>query len=263
MAINLESIPAVGLDLKPSCGCRQSQISWDRITRKFVRPNASLLLDPGYDVAAILDLHRWRTYADYVKETKQKHKGSAHRHGKKAIREGFYAAPFAWKLHVPDACEINHSMPVRCGKPMRPAYCKSVEEMGGAPKKAMDFEPENCTLHNTIPWGVFEPKKCYYQGDVRTDAKLLAYIKFKRIGDMALYTQILGHGDYLQYGIMYYLHFSIMEWMLRLRRDYQQHTDGIRYIVYAQYYSGNHGLRQWKRKVLFEPARLFQCQKSQ
>ncbi len=257
MSVDEKDYPLVALDLMPKC-CDKARQSWERITRKFVRPNPEAA---GYDIAAIIDLRRWTTFDDYFADVRHIHKGSAARHAKKARRCGYSAHIFPWKLHVPDACEINFSKPVRCGKPMRPGYTKSVKEMGGAPQEPIEFTPDPCPYHHMIPWGVFKPIEGYRQGKAKTGEKLLAYIKFKRIGDMVLYTQILGHGDYLKDGVMYFLHLEIIKWLYGLRHNparFGPWTDGIRYIVYAQFFSGNQGLRQWKKKLCFEPARLVQ-----
>jgi len=260
MTINPRDIPAVPLDLAPWCGCPKGDESWQRITRKFVRPSPDLLDSTGFDFAAIVDLDDWPDFATYQAAVKRTHKGRALRHARKSDRAGYYCKPFPWRRHVPDAHEINTSKEIRCGKPMRPGYLTPIDKMGGYPndRTPTEFVPGPCPLHHFIPWGVFQPVKPYFQGTVQTDEQLLAYIKFKRIGEMALYTQILGHGDYLADGIMYRLHLAIMEWMLDPARDHREITDGIRYIVYAQYFCGNRGLRQWKKKLLFQPARLYQ-----
>ena len=258
-----EDYPLVEIDFKPHC-CNMAEKHFKGITRHYIRlndPEAKRLdgktnNDGRYDIAAYLDLNRWDSYQDYIDACKKKHKGSALRHASKARREEFSAQIFSWAMHIPDVVEINHSKAERCGKPMREGYLRSVEEMGEYPEKRTVYQNPPCREHYVAPWGVFRFKKGYKQGEIVTDEKLLAYIKFLRLGEMVLYTMILGHGDYLKYGIMYFLHFNIIRWVYLTKEQKGYLTNGIRYIMYAQYFSGNQGLRQWKHKTLFEPARL-------
>ena len=258
-----EDYPLVSVDFKPHCcpmagkhfkGCIQHYIRLNDPHMK--RLDGKTINGGRYDIAAYLDLNQWATYQDYIHACKKKHKGSALRHASKAAREGFLAKIFSWPMHIPDVVEINHSKEIRCGKPMREGYLRSVEEMGGYPEKRTVYQNPPCRLHHVVPWGVFKREKGYKQGEIQTNEKLLAYIKFLRLGEMVLYTMILGHGDYLKYGIMYFLHFNIMRWVYLTKGQEKYLTHGIRYIMYAQYFSGNQGLRQWKHKTLFEPARL-------
>jgi len=206
----------------------------------------------GQVVAAVIDL-RGRSYDDYIGSVKRLYKGNVIRDARKSDRQGFTCKPFVRAMCLPDIVAINRSKPERCGKPMRNEYLKTVEAMGGAPAERLQLAPPDCPEHYDIWWGVFAPSPGHVQGDVVTDERLLAYIDLRRLGSLALYSLILGHGEYLQHGIMYRLHFTIMEWILK-RQDAA--ARGIEFLMYAGYHQGSEGLKLWKKKTGFEPARL-------
>ncbi|SFH81227.1 hypothetical protein SAMN05192551_103133 [Tindallia magadiensis] len=201
---------------------------------------------PGQLESAVIDLKDYN-YEDYYAKAKKIHKGNALRDAKKADKAGYYCKQFAWKNHIPDIVEINQSKEVRSGGVMRDAYNRSVDEMGGDPEKYRQVKEPDCNLHTTYNWGIFERIPGYMQGNIETNEKLLAYVKFKRNGNLATYTSILGHGDYLKEGIMYNLHLSIMQWVQELTLE----KDPLEYILYGAIDSGNEGLQQWKKRMLF------------
>lgn len=207
---------------------------------------------PGQIQSAIIDL-RGFSYDDYMKRVREVHKGAALRQSKKSYREGYYCKRFVWKNFIPDIVEINQSKEVRSGGRMRVAYRRSVEEMGGAPKNLVPLKEPPCPVHCTHCWGIFEHNSGYRQGDVVTEEKLLAYIKFKRNGNIAIYTSILGHGDYLKYGIIYRLHYGILEWV---GENLSGALAGLEYLMYGSVNSGGQGLQQWKKRALYKGAYL-------
>lgn len=206
----------------------------------------------GQIVAARLHLRSF-TFESYLAKVKKIHKGRAWRPSCKAERQGYFCEPFLRELFIPDIVEINHSKEVRSGGPMRGAYLSSIEDMGGAPTEYVDLKLPDCCLHYDYWWGIFALAPGYKQGGVVVNKKLLAYIRLRRNGNYVLYAQILGHGDYLQYGIMYRLHLAILEWAFRGGDGL---TLGLEHLVYGGYYQGTDGLTQWKKNTLFEPAYL-------
>jgi len=203
-------------------------------------------------VSAILDVRRYDRDSYYA-GVRKVHKGNAIREAKKADRAGLVSKLFAWSNHIPDIHEINTSKAVRSGGEMRAAYHRSIEEMGGAPKALAAPAAVKCPLHHTYCWGIFEPRPGHRQGDIVTDEKLLGYIKFKRNGNYAAYSSFLGHGDYLNLGIMYRLHYAIMDWIFHERAGLSK---GLDFILYGAIDSGGEGLQLWKKRMLFEGARL-------
>lgn len=201
--------------------------------------------------AAVLDV-RGIDYEAYMASLRKIHKGAAVRQSRKCDRAGFVCERFAWRNHVPDVVDINRSMEVRSGGEMRDAYRRSVEEMGGAPSRWQEPTTPECLLHGMWNWGVFEPRPGHRQGEVVMDRRLLAYVRFKRQGSLGIYTQILGHGDHLGEGIMFRLHYAIMEWIAANPEE----VPGLTHILYGAISDGNDGLKMWKKRCGFEPARL-------
>lgn len=171
----------------------------------------------------------------------------------KAAKLGVTYKEFSRGLFLPDIVEINHSKEERAAGKMRSAYLKSVDEMGGYPDRYMEPESPECKRHYDCWWGAFIPSENYMQGDVETSEKLVAYINLRRYGDFALYNLILGHGDYMQYGVVLGLHLAVTDWICE-RND--ERVEGLRTLVYAGYFQGREGLQQWKKKAGFAPGYL-------
>lgn len=158
-------------------------------------------------------------------------KGYGVRRANQASRKGFHVREFEWNSHLQDIHEINTSMPERNGKPMSPSYLRLPQEL----KSGGKAEGNTCNLHWIKNFGVF-----------RSDGKLVAYIKLKRQRDILIYTTILGHGSFLRDGVMYLLHHEI----LRGLSSQEQLRQCL--LVYSSFDSGGDGLKQWKRRGLFE-----------
>lgn len=248
---NKQSVRTIDL-LYGKLGCSQQEICQKyrsqfkkRMVNRYVTESTPFR---GQFQSAVIDLTGFN-YENYITLVKKVHKGAALRQSKKADHAGYYCKRFVWKNFIPDIVEINNSEEVRSGGKMSAAYRRSVEEMGGVPEKLASLRKSLCTVHCTHCWGIFKACPGYRQGDVITDEKLLAYIKFKRQGSLAIYTSILGHGDYLRYGIMYRLHYAIMEW---IGQNLTGTLEGLKYLMYGAINSGETGLQQWKKRALFE-----------
>lgn len=136
---------------------------------------------------------------------------------------------------------------------MRPAYLKSVEEMGGAPTRRYDVSPPVCVNHWSQGFGVFQHEPGYMQGNQLVNERLIGYVTMGRNGDILLYSVIFGHGDHLDMGVMYLLHFDIVKWV---SENLAGQTKGLKYIMYGGVQNGGAGLWQWKRTVGFKPIQL-------
>lgn len=251
------SLPIVPIDLRKRHAACKRKLTCGRYIANIEKRLGDRYIteDKPFDkqvVSAVLDV-RDLGWDDYMSGVKKRYKGNVLRDARKAERAGFICRPFARKVHLPDLVEINHSKEKRCGGPMREAYLKSLKEMGGPPKKTLPVPEPDCPLHYDIWWGVFEPVEGYTQGNVVTNERMIAYIDFRRVGNFALYSLILGHGDYLKYGIMYRLHFQIVEWILSRSEPTVQ---GLDFLVYAGFNQGGEGLQLWKKKTLYEPGYL-------
>jgi hypothetical protein len=207
---------------------------------------------PKQMCAAVIDL-RGFDYEMYMAAVNQIHKGAALRQSRKADRAGLYSKRFEWRTFIPDIVEINQSKEVRSGGPMKEAYRRGIDEMGGPPTRFEEPGAPACPVHCRHVWGIFEERPGHLQGEVVTGEKLVGYIKVKRQGNLAIYTSILGHGDYLDKGIMYRLHYSVMEW---IGGEQSSELSGLDFLMYGATDSGGTGLQMWKKRCLFDPAYL-------
>ena len=189
-------------------------------------------------VVAYLDINN---YDDFIKKIKKRCKGNIIRDARKA--DNYSCNIFNFKEYIPGVVKINHSKEVRCGGPMTPAYCRSIEEVSKIDSKFMATTDPLCKKHYDLMWGIFD------------DKELLAYIRLRRIGDYAQYAQILGHGDYLKYGIMYKLHLEVMRWLC----SQDELSVGIKHVWYCDWFTVG-GLMLWKKKAGFDPAILKEVQ---
>ncbi len=194
--------------------------------------------------SALIKLNEWDSL---IEENKKRYKRIL-RMARRAEKEGFYCKPFNYKLFVPDVVAVNQSKTHRQRNEMKAHYRESVEERGGYPDKYYDFEEPECQLHSVVMLGVFERVEGHKQGEIQTDERLVGYINFLRVGNIALYSQILGHGDYLNKGVMYLLHLYAVERGI---------SEGVDFLMYTAWVSGTEGLQYWKRTNLFQPEDLF------
>jgi hypothetical protein len=188
------------------------------------------------------------SYDSYINKIK---KYKTHYDSRKADKQGYICKPFAKRLFVPDMFTINHSATIRGGSHIKGYFTSSLDELGGPPERYIHFSLPSCPIHYLYYWGIFSPEPGYKQGDVITNERLIGYAFFRRIGNLAAYSQLVGHSDYLKYGIIYRLHFAIMEWICR--RD-DAYTQGIEYFMHGRYYDGGDGRILWRKKSHFEPA---------
>lgn len=238
------------------CGCAKAA-NCDTYTAQFMRRMVGRYVGGGSTFrrqleSAVIDL-RGFDFDQYMSRVSEIHKGAARRQARKADRQGYACKQFVWNNFLPDIVEINTSMEVRSGGVMRRPYRRTVEQLGGLPRKSVPLRDPACPVHCTYGWGIFEPRPGYHQGDVNTDEKLLAYIKVKRQGSLGIYTSILGHGDYLKFGIMYRLHYAIMEW---IGENLDDRLRGLDSLMYGAPESGGSGLSMWKKRCLFQGAYL-------
>lgn len=179
--------------------------------------------------------------------------GNRLREKRKAIELGYTVRPFEYAQYVPDIHEINHSKQVRSGGPMRGSYQRSIEEMGGPPKKLHPVRMPACPHHWGMMFGVFRPAPGRTQGEVVVDDQLVGYISLRRVGGVAMYSQILGHGDYLHDFVLVLLHHEIIRWLAGEREGLAR---DLAFVMYGGAESGGESLLQWKRRAGFRPMRV-------
>lgn len=174
----------------------------------------------GYEVCSVLpmpaSLEDWR---------------SSHRTARKranhAINLGYKIHPVRRHEVADEVHQINTSLDERQGKPMSEGYRHR-------PSSSPDpIWP--CERHGVHPYGVFDDR-----------CRLRSYLWIYRSGELALVSQILGHGDYLRDDIMYLLWQGMLEHEIPLGG----------YVVYNRHDSGTDGLRYYKEKVGLRATRV-------
>jgi hypothetical protein len=203
-------------------------------------------------VSSVIDLSRWDSFDEYLAQIKKENYKSAFYPFNRSKREGYYSHPFVFSNFIPDIVEVNHSVALRQGREMSDGYKRTIDDFGGVPKEFKELPKIKNKKRFGIMMGVFVKEEGKRQGNVVVDEKLIGYISFKREGNICLYSQILGHGDYLNKGAMYNLHYYITNWVF----EKNELTEGIDYMMYASHFDGGDGLRRWKEKLMYEPRYL-------
>ena len=238
------------IDLMLGCPCSTASRGEELLKVGYV--STSPQLQPKIVSAAIFCGQSFSTLNEKIKK---RYKGNFLREAKKASHNysvsTFRPSDLAERIE-----EINKSLSVRCGGPMRPAYDRPADEL----RVAYRYEPRcDCRNHWSVWWGVF----------ASDDADgLVGYIQLKRYGELASYSTILGHGARMGDGIMPFLHLEIMKYLTATRfrayldteNKYQIDTEnGIKWLMYAGWHDGiGKGLNLWKRKAGFDPVMFFQ-----
>ncbi len=202
-------------------------------------------IDPKILECAYINLE-YDTFEEYKAYVKKVSKGNSIRRANIAKKNGFYSKIIDPNNFIDQIVEINQSKEVRCGKKMTDAYQRSEEQIYKYAKTAIEYKKIVCPKHYDLWWGVF------------SKGKLVGYIRLRRNGNYVLFSQILGHGEYLSQNIMYDLHFTILEWLLDSN---DKQAQGVQYVIYAAWKSGGEGLQRWKRKMGFQPG-FFQVARS-
>jgi hypothetical protein len=128
--------------------------------------------------------------------------------------------------HYPGDIEaINRSLGSRQGRPMSDSYTD-----GWKPATSLIGDPQ-CPQHHRAFYGVLSAFNA-----------LVGYISAVRCGEVVVISMLLGHGEYLNDGIMYLA-------MRELVRD--QLVCGTGYVFYNRHDSGTPGLRWFKERLGF------------
>lgn len=140
-----------------------------------------------------------------------------------ATRRGYRFDFIHREQHADEVYEIRTSRDERQGREMAPAY-----------RERPTFSPlpaYACGRHAIRTTGVYHP-----------DGMLVAYLTMYRAGELALVSEILGHGDYEADGIMYLLFAGALKVEI-------EHGQGA--VVYNRFDSGTDGLRFFKERLGF------------
>lgn len=204
-------------------------------------PNEARVYTPMViDLAEFQDASQW-----------QSARPATYRHQiKKSETAGFFVEPFHIRNHTLDIFAINTSKEVRSGGALRSNLTKSLEELGGAPTSETKIPALRCLRHWRQTFAVFEPSPGHSQGALVVDKKLVAYISVVRYGDLAVFAQLLGHGDYMDRGVV---NFLVKEFIERAFIEDWGRASGLRYVMYGGAQNGGQGLFNFKRRTGFSP----------
>lgn len=153
---------------------------------------------------------------------------TARKRAGRAARRGYQFAEIDREDHAEAIFEINTSAETRQGRPMADSYRHRIE-----------FSPlpeYPCARHAISTYGILD------------DAGVLrAYTWVYRVGDLAMFSQILGHADHLEHEIMYLL-------VVEALRD--QAAVGAGVAFYNRHDNGTSGLVFFKERCGFRPVRV-------
>ncbi len=192
----------------------------DQLHQKFMTPGPRAAWHGAYqDGASILVLPDdfdayWSGPAGY----------GTRRKVRKAQKAGYTFGLVERDRYLDDIFAINTSMTERQGRPMKEPYLERPGPYGPLP----DY---GCPRHQIRTYGVFH------------DGRLVAYTWLYQVGEMCLFSTILGHGDHLSAGVMYLLVAETLRDILAVA--------GTRYAMYNMHASGTEGLRFFKEQMGF------------
>lgn len=168
-------------------------------------------------------------------------------------RKGYRARQLMLASHVADMHAIRTSMAFRAAGPVFDRWFLKPEHIAEPATMPVQVASPCCPMHWTIWWGLFAPEPGHRQNGVETGERLVAYVKVMRIGDVAHYTEIMGHRDRLNDGVMALLHHEIVRWLIEA--DEPAARD-VKVLLYGAAEHGGAGLLTWKKRAGFTPGRL-------
>ena len=172
---------------------------------------------------------------------------------RKVEREGYRVRPFYVQSHVQDIHAIRTSMPMRSAGPVLDYWLLKPEHIAEPFTQRHEFGWPTCPMHWIVWWGVFLPEPGHMQGEMEVNERLVAFVKMWRLGDIVHYTEIMGHRDHLEKGVMLLLHRAIVRWLIA--GDVAAGR-GARLLLYGALEHGRAGLLTWKKRAGFRPMRM-------
>jgi hypothetical protein len=204
--------------------------------------------------AAAIRLADYPDYAAFCQYVKKFSDGERIRLVKRAEKSGYFVEPCALEMFPLDRLEIHQSKETRQDRPLHGLLTYSLEQLGGLPKGYTQPRIPQCENYWVNFFGVFLSEPGHKQGEVTVDKRLIAYINLNRMGDIACYGTIIGHGAHLANGVMDLCHHYIVRTVLDERPAW---AANLKYIWYAGMEDGTPGLFQWKRRSGFKPYRIY------
>jgi hypothetical protein len=201
------SAVATQLEIALELGCRHGACS------AFAGPLYLQLSKGDYDLCSVMPLPR------SVAAWREEHR-TARKRSDRAERLGYRFARVRRHERTDEVYVINTSLGTRQHRPMSESYLR---RPAASPDPAYP-----CPRHGVHPYGIEDEK-----------GRLVAYLWLYRAGELCLVSQILGHGGFLDHGIMYLL------WQGMLGAELIE--PGL--VVYNRHDSGTDGLRFYKERV--------------
>jgi hypothetical protein len=188
--------------------------------RHFTKPHPRYKLIRNKSVGmALINLSTFPDRSAYLASVSRKDQGAYH--GKRALRRGFTFLEIDQNAFIDDIHAINTSITERQGRPMDPAYFE---------------KPQH-----------YEKKPHFrYFGIINQRGMLVAYCNIATYGNFAATDRLLGYKN--NDGTMYLL---LVEIICQLIDDSQ-----VQYFMYDTFLGAQEGLRNFKRRLGFQPYRI-------
>jgi hypothetical protein len=156
--------------------------------------------------------------------------GSARRNHKKSIREGCEFRKIVYNDHLAEIGEVRASTETRQGRLMPEEYRKGLVRPCTDP-------PSRTPFHDYPYFGVF------------LKGKLIGYAGCFVAGDYCGIEQVLGHADFLPYGVVPLL-------FIEIARHLYDHHKQVKHYAYGMYFGASETMQRFKRKFDFHPHRV-------
>jgi hypothetical protein len=162
---------------------------------------------------------------DSVQEWRDQHR-TARKRADRAERLGYRFEEIDRSQYADDIFDIHTSLPERQGRPMDASY-----QIRRSYSPLPDYP---CDRHRVHTYGILKRDR------------LRAYLALYRVGELALISQILGHGDHLRADIMYLLALGLIR---------EQIPQGG-WFYYNRHDSGTEGLVYYKERLGFRAGNI-------
>jgi GT2 family glycosyltransferase len=212
----LMTLPVVSIKMS---GCPKCEYYYGYFTKR--HPHYKLIKNKKWGVALVA---LPGSFGDYLKGQDRR---ALKRNRNRAIGLGYRFAKIVATDHLEKIMDINCSMETRQGLPM--------------PRDYLDKgELKEFLAANLPTYGVFN-----------SDGILKAYAHMLLCGEVAVPVRILGHGEDLEKGIMYYLVSEMVREIIELK------IAGLKWLYYDTFFGGaRSGLKYFKERCGFKPYRV-------
>lgn len=216
LAVDASRLPVARLHFERARDPEHVAATYANFTRR--HPRYRIIRNKSIGIA-LLDLRRFAHRDDYLASVSRK--DYAAYHGRRALRRGYTLHEIDRNAHIDAIHRINVSLGERQGRPMDAAY-----------------------LHKPSH---YETRAHFrYFGVLDRDGQLAAYCNIAVFGNFAATDQLLGYKN--NHGVMYLL---VMEIICQLIDAGQLH-----YFMYDSFFGAQEGLRNFKRRLGFQPYRV-------